>query len=237
MKKLVFTALITGALSQAAGCIIVSDDDDNGNGGVDTAQFGVAWSLEGGCPAGATTIQVVMDDRSGAAPYEDLYDCVADGAGDTAPRPLGTYDVWINVTDDAGAAFASSFAVEVTLDSPGTVVEVPEFAFPTDGGFMTLTWDVLDDATDEQLECADVGAEGVALTATFVDSTDFVDFEWDCTLFEGITDKMALDTYTVVVSVVDGDGLSLGDSMAREESITYGNEHVDLGNFDFAFAQ
>ena len=249
MKQLVMGAVFLGSLNLATGCIFTGGGGDTevGDGGdvSSTAKFGIAWTLEGGCPAGATTVQVVMDDLSGATPFEDLFDCADTNAVDTASRPLGTYDVWINVTDDAGNRYASSFAETVTLDNPGDVVEVPEFVFPTDGGFMSFSWDILDRATNEQINCADVGADGMAFTATLVGTTGREDFEFDCESFEATTGLMPLGTYTVVIEVIDrgadendiGDDTVLGTSDANEWTISYGNEYVDLGNFDFAFSR
>lgn len=244
MKKLAFAALVIGGLMQASGCVIVTDDDpdDPDPGRVPTgdpsAQFDVAWDLIGGCPDGATTIQIVSDDGA-ATPFEDLIDCTPSGSFTVPPLPLGVYDVYINVTDDAGNRFASSLAVEAELVADGEIVEVPTFTFPTDSGYMALTWDVIDDATNEPLTCAEVGADDVVLSGTVVARPDeFYDFEFPCEDFEGVSGEMPIDDYTLVVwlsnAADDDQNNSIGTSQERDVSITYGNELVDLGNFDFA---
>ena len=99
-------------------------------------------------------------------------------------------------------------------------------------------WTLVDDATNDPVTCAEVVAGSVEVISTPVGGggTGLSDI-FDCTDAEGVTDKLPLDSYTVVVEVLEeGTELSLGTSEPRTENLDYGNELIDLGNFEFAFA-
>lgn len=237
MKKLVYAALLLGGLSQATGCIITSSDDDGpgggpGGGGGDTAGLGVAWSLDPGCPAGATTIRIAADDGSGALPFEDLTDCSAEGVFDVTDLPLGTYDVWIEVIDDDGALFAQSGIETVVLDVRGDIVEVPEFVVLTEEAFFQVEWALFDAATEVGLTCEEAAVDNVSLTASVIPqdiNVDPFDSEWNCEDQAGITHPMPLGDYTIVMFANRPDGAALGATDSFEGSLVVGNEVVDLG--------
>ncbi len=237
MKKLVFVALMLGAISQAAGCIITSDDDDDS-----AAQFDVHWMLTAGASdaatdcasAGVDTIKVTSRGAS-VGDFVDLFDCV-DDFNATALLPLDDYTVWIDALDASNGVVAQSNSQLSMLDLDQELVRL-DFDFPVDGGFFALTWTLVDDGTDAEITCAEAGSGGVEVISTPVGGggTGLSDI-WNCTDFEGITAKLPIDTYTVVVEVLEtGTDLSLGTSVPRTESIDYGNHLIDLGNFEFAF--
>ena len=229
MNKLALTALLSAMLLQVAGCIITTDDDPVG------ASFDVAWQLSDGCPTSDAAAEVIAQDRATNERFTDIYNCV-DGAGVTALLPLGDYDVWVEITDFNGdTLLAQSNSVSASLNVDGDIVPVSIAAFPGSAGFFGLTWSLVDDSSGAALTCADVFSGGVALTATLANTTDFVDNVWDCEDGQGVTAPIALGTYTVVVSVLDESDLSLGDSVPVDESLTFGNELVDLGNKEFSF--
>ena len=58
MKRLILSALVLGAATQAAGCIIVSDDDPVGDARVTwdlVSADAQGNTIAAGCPAGATS--------------------------------------------------------------------------------------------------------------------------------------------------------------------------------------
>lgn len=114
MKKLVMSALVLGAASQAAGCIFVTDDGD------EVAAIDVAWTLSGGgCDAEVNTATINAQLAGDSTPYKDIYDCTA-GSGTIADLPLGTYTVWVDLTDTNGdTLYSQSEAVSITLNSDG----------------------------------------------------------------------------------------------------------------------
>jgi len=238
MKKLVFAALMLGGLAQATGCIITSDDDDDD---VSTAQFDVHWTLTEGtsdttaacADYGIDTIQVVSEPTSGSQ-YIDLYDCT-DGYNSTAPLPLGDYTVWVNALDSSDAMVAQSNSEAATLDLGGELVTL-NYDFPVDGGFFALTWNLVD-SSDNALTCADVYSGGVGVLSTIVGTSDAYDDTFNCEAGQGVTDKVDIANYTVVVDILDEATPpgSLGSSEPRTVSIDYGNQLNDLGNFEFVF--
>jgi hypothetical protein len=230
MKNLALATLLLGATSVLAGC--PADDP--------TAQFDVEWILTSDLgdlyctAAGVDTIKVTSRGAA-AGDFVDLFDCI-DGFNATALLPLDDYTVWIDALDAGNNLVAQSNSQLATLDLDGELVPL-DFDFPVDGGFFALTWTLVDDATNDPLTCGDVAAGSVEVISTPVGGggTGLSDI-FDCVDLEGVTAKLPLDTYTVVVEVLEeGTELSLGTSNPREETLDFGNELIDLGNFEFAF--
>ncbi|MBI4511104.1 MAG: hypothetical protein HY698_15845 [Deltaproteobacteria bacterium] len=103
MKKLSLTALALCAVTQATGCIILSDDDPVGG------RFQVSWSLtQGGAPVtcesvGADYFSVLSTLQGTTTGYDDLFDCVGSaGTSKTSALPIGTYTVLVSINDDRG---------------------------------------------------------------------------------------------------------------------------------------
>ncbi len=240
MKKLVFAALMLGGLAQTTGCIITSDDDDDDDV-VNTAQFDVTWDLTEGesevaaacADWGIETIQVVSAPTTGTE-YIDLYNCT-DGFNATDPLPLGDYTVWVNALDAGDNMVAQSNSQMSTLDLGGDLVPLT-FSFPVDGGYFALTWDLVDTG-DNVLTCSEVGSGGVGVLSTIVGTADAYDDLFNCEDGEGVTAKVDVADYTVVVDILDTAEPpgSLGSSEPRTVSIDYGNHLNDLGNFEFVF--
>ena len=98
MKKLVWAVALVVGLSSASGCIITTDDNDEGAIGLD-------WQLTAGdanitCrDAEADTIEVISDLVGSTLSLTDLFDCV-DLTGVTADMPVGLYDVEVFARDE-----------------------------------------------------------------------------------------------------------------------------------------
>src|SRR5688572_11707379 len=92
MKKLALAAIACAGLTQATGCIFVSDDD------VDTAQFGYFWSVDTGCAAGDYVSFVATGPGT---PFDDIYDCV-DGQRTSPAMELGSYTISGSLVNDNG---------------------------------------------------------------------------------------------------------------------------------------
>ncbi len=211
---------------------------DGGEGG--DAQFDVHWTLTAGdsevaidCgDAGAYTIKVTSVGEM-VGTFVDLFDCT-DGYNATAPLPLDDYTVWIDALDASDDLIAQSSSKLVTLDLDGELVTV-NFEFPVDGGFFYLGWNVLDAADESMISCNSAGAGTIEVVSTPVGSsgTSLSDI-WDCTDYAGVTSKLPLDTYTVVVSLLEqGTGQSLSVWNPITETLEWGNELIDLGDFWF----
>ena len=227
MKKLgLLSTLCLGLM--ATGCIISSGDDDPL-----TARIDLQWTLDGGCPVGGTTVQALLTDSVGTE-FEDLFDC-SDGGGITRPLFLDDYDVVLNITDDTtNTLFASSGSLRASLILDGE--ELPlDFAFPTDGAFFELTWNVADTA-GAPLTCAEVDGTDVSVDATLVGSTTLFDETFACSAGAGTTQVIDLGSYTVAIDILDNTGGSLlAAPLTASETLDVGNEIVDLGDFTFEF--
>jgi hypothetical protein len=207
------SALVLGAMSQAAGCIFVVDDDD-------TAAVDVTWSLaDGSCSdADTATINALLDGDS--TPYLDIYDC-ADGGGITQDLPLGTYDVWVDMTSGS-TLVAQSESAEITLDSNGQLAEAI-FAINVTNGYFDVGWTFSNGDT-----CSTIaGQDGVSVLSTEVGNpAGAFDDVFDCTDNFGTTAEIPVGDYTVSVAVIDGNGDALGDAPDETVSIDHGNEFV-----------
>lgn len=227
MNKLALSALMIGGLFQATGCIITTDNGD------EVGSFDVAWSTDGACPDGAAA-EIISLDVTTQERFTDIYNC-SDGAGVTAGLPLGLYDVWVEITSaDGNSLFAQSNAVQGSLTRDGDLLPINVPAFPINDGYFGLTWSLLDGG-GAALTCADVFSGGVDIVATSASTSEALVDVFNCEDGTGVSAKYPIDTYTIVVDVLDENDAALGSSVAREESITFGNELVDLGNFDFTF--
>lgn len=229
MNKLAISALMVGGLLQATGCIITTDD-----GGSEAAFLDVAWTVDPGCPGGGAA-QVVALNKVTNQTVTNVYDCI-DGAGVTNPIALGDYDVWVEIrSNDLTTLFAQSLAVAVTVDIDGETAIVDLPSFPLDDGFFAFTWN-LTDAAGAPLTCAAAGSGGMRIGATLADTTQAEFNIYDCDAGEGVTNPLGVGLYTFVVDVMDLNDASIQSSAAEEATISFGNELVDLGNFEFMFS-
>ncbi len=234
MKNLVMSALVIGALSQAAGCIFVSDDTGGDDVVVDgTGSVDVTWSLQDtytddgivvGC-AGAGTATIYASDGSGDAndPYSDLYDCV-DGGGTAMDLPLGSYTVWVEITDDAGVdLYAQSETATVNLTSDGQVATAV-YTIENVNGFFDVAWTFSGGDT-----CASAATEdGISILATLGGTTAATDDLYDCEDGGATTPAVPIGSYVVEVYLINAANASLGGAAEIQTSIDYGNEYVEL---------
>lgn len=216
MKKLVMSALALGALSQAAGCIFVSDDDDPdpGNASVDAT-----WTLTGGDCGVADTVSINALRAGDTQPYRDLYDCV-DGAGVATDLPPGSYEVWLDFTESNGdILWAQSAAVQLTLLG-GDVLEA-DFTVAMDNGYFDASWEFVGGGS-----CASVpGEDGVSVLSTISGTTDAFDDIFNCE--DGLAPNIATTAllpsadYTVSVAIIDADGAALGSSPDIQDTVGF----------------
>lgn len=125
MKKLAFGLLTLGMMTQASGCIIVSDDEE----GYFEADWVVLPDGTTCADVGGDTVSILSTDSFGDG-YEDLFDC-ADLGGRTSPLPVDTFTVSVGLLDANG----NSLLVEPitltnqTIHHDGQVVPLPVFEF------------------------------------------------------------------------------------------------------------
>ena len=238
MKNLVLSALLFAGLTQAAGCIITSDDTSGtGTGDVDVSWELLSSDLAGNaipsaCPAGADTIEIHSQRLSDNQSFTDKFLCNASG-GIADRLPTGQYAVWIRITDTAGVtmfAESSSRIVDV-VDNATTPVTIDIF---TDRAFFQATWNLTQGGV---ISCAAAGAGKMSVLATVTGGANgFDDDRLNCT--DGEAGKPAFTTlpvpigttYTVVIAALNSVGESIGDSAALTgRALDYGNKYENLG--------
>ena len=151
MKNLVLSTLIAAVASQAAGCIIFSDDD--GGTPSDLGQVRLTWTLKstdvaapgnpdvaGACPVGAdtATLFALRAGDNAANAFQDKYDCI-DGTGVLSDLEPGNYTVWVQISDHDGVTkFAESFSQDITVFA-GNTTATPVDIY-VDRGFIGVGW-------------------------------------------------------------------------------------------------
>lgn len=248
MKNLILSALVIGAVSQAAGCIIVADDDPTGD-----AQ--VTWDLlsadqngnpiAAGCPSGATSaiIYALEDGAPAGDAFIDKYDCAA-GAGTAADLPAGRYLVWVRLTDTSETAVFAESGSLITDIVSGGITPVNQDIY-VDHGFFQVGW-TLNPTAGGSVNCSQVvGEDGVSILATVAGGSNFIDTIVDCEAglapLSTITSPIpsapsTLQTgaqYTVAVSLLNAAQQSIGDAPtiapSPDRALNYGNEFQNLG--------
>lgn len=238
MKNLVLSAMLFAGLTQAAGCIIVSDDAPTDFVG----DIGVNWSLlstdaagnniGSTCPAGSGTITLYALRDGDTQPYTDKYLC-SDTSGLMDRLPEGAYTVWLEITDTSGATkFAISGDYQATVVADGlTPVNVSLY---TDRAFFAASWNLT--RLGAPTSCAAVNADKVSVLATVSGgSNGFDDDSNQCITGEGTAVAFTTlpvptgQSYTVVIAALNAAGLSIGDSAPLvNRALQIGNAALDL---------
>lgn len=254
MKKLVIGTLFALAATQAAGCIITTEEDYATVGA--TWQFqtvslnqttGVVTTTPDSCPPGFTTaalFNVAVDANfnplvncnspsahNSSTCFVDLYNC-EDGAGVSDPLPPATYQTWISITDDSGAnTYAQSLSdylnVErIDLDFHTSIVK--------NGGYFIMDWDLKGATSQQPLTCAQAGATGVETVISVSGSTSMMapvdsGAPWPCEDHYGATASLPIGSYTVSVDALNSAG-ALGVAPDLTNKLISGeNKTTDLG--------
>jgi len=243
MKNLILSALVIGAASQAAGCIIVSDDDNTGD-----AQ--VTWDLlsadqngnpiAAGCPSGATSavIYALPDGAPAGDAYIDKYDCAA-GGGLAADLPEGRYLVWVRLTDTSESTLFAESGSLVTDILTGSTTPVNHDIF-VDHAFYQVGWTLTAQAGGG-LNCSQVvGEDGVSMAASF-GGGGLIDTVVDCeaglapltTITDPLPSSLSGAQYTMAISLLNAAQQSIGDAptiaASPDRALDYGNEYQSLG--------
>jgi hypothetical protein len=245
MNKLVIGALTALAATQAAGCIITTDD------GGDYATVGATWSIKNvsgatatSCPPGFDTVALfnVAVDSAGnqLAPctgpgsvsdtcFVDLFNCAGTGSGVSAPLPPSQYQTWISITDSTGAStYAQSLSAfldvrDIDLDFNASIF--------TDGGFFIMDWDLVAASNGAPVTCAQAGATGVETVVTVSGGSTMVDSGagWPCEDFYGATAALPVGVYTVSVDAFSSAGALGVAPEFTSKQIMAPNRTTDLG--------
>lgn len=237
MRNLVLGTLLTAGLLQATGCIISSDDDDDGisdgaDDGGDGSGTGILFDPTWICPPDADTITFFATRVGGTTSIDETFNC-----GETLPDAIlydaGDYTIEALPEGDIGP-FHSQFA-DIGGDD-GQLIDDVDFVFPDDGGFFSVTWTI--DGLDPVKSCADLGADSLAVDATFLDDPglELVD-EFPCEDGIGVTDidplGWPIGEYVLDISLVDSAGKAITDpNPVTKVFIDFADHLSDLGTVD-----
>jgi len=236
MKKLILGSLIAGLASQAAGCIITSDNGTTGDAFV-TANWtlkSVASNTAASCPPGFDTAALYNQpvDANGNAVGSviiDLFDCAA-GTGTSAGLPPGLYQSWIEIANhDNTSQYAKSLSAYVDTTTQDQTFNAQILV---DGGYFQFAWNLVGDTSGSPLTCAQAGASGgVEAIATDVStpSNSATDI-FNCEDGAGVTAGYLAATYTVSVDALDSSMQAIGTAPAiTNQVIQAPNLVTDLG--------
>lgn len=206
MKKLVLGSLMAVVVSQAAGCVITSGDED----AVITANWSLKQQATGqtlSCPPGTTSASIYsqpvdLDYRPVGSPFIDIFFC-DDNSGRTAPLPPDVYQVWVQLeSTSGGSVYARSLSAFVdVIDQDKTFTTT----ILNDGGYFQFDWDLVDAANGAPLTCgqiAEIGGVG-AVSTSVANNTMFFDDKFDCDAGTGITGGLLQGAYTVAIDALD----------------------------------
>ena len=257
MKRLVLGTLIALAITQAAGCVIVSGDDDDTT---TYAHVSATWDIRNlatntslSCPPTYTTAALFnqavdsngnpigncshSSDNNESTCFVDLFDCAAH-AGTSFPLPPTRYITWVAITD---TSTNNTWAEGVPAYVDITNVDLTYNAqLLEDGGYFYVAWDLRAATNNAPLSCAGAGAAGgVELTATVVGSTEAKTDQWDCENGADYTAGLRAATYTVVLQALNGSDQAIGTApeltnktIGRQNAITnLGTVQIPISGF------
>lgn len=247
MKKLVLTAVMAAGISQAAGCIITSDDTNDRNP-VITANINLSNQGPGPLvcvndssdPRGQDGLRVnARVHGTQGEGVSDVYNCTV-VALQTPPLPDGpeVYDIWVDyITDRGFPQDPSQWVVVDTTDYVTVdVTDGNDIAVDADlaigNGFFNPIWSITDSGGTPVTSCPP--GSGVSITSTISGTSTAYDDEFNCE--DGFsnpngtyTDPLPLDDYTIAADLNDanGDPIDTGASTGNG-TILDGNSYVEM---------
>lgn len=243
MKNLILSALVIGAASQAAGCIIVAEEDDTGDASVTWDLLSADQNgnpIPASCPSGATSaiIYALPDGAPAGDAYIDKYDCAA-GGGTAADLPEGRYLVWVRLTDTSETTLYAESGSLVTNIVAGSITPVDHSIF-VDHAFYQVSW-TLNPTGGGSVNCSQVvGQDGVSMVATGPGG-GFIDTIVDCeaglspssTITDPLPSSLSGTQYTMSVTLLNTQQQVIGQAptiaASPDRALNYGNEFQDLG--------
>jgi hypothetical protein len=228
MKNLVLSAMVAAMASQAAACIIVDDDDEpSGNRIAVTWNYKVNGATQGGCPAGAVGVDLLIQPTGASVPTVYEYNCsdktMIEYVGD------GQYQIWVELVTSSGATYAQSLSVidNVVATDKDITVDIHE-----DRGFFFTAWALEGRTSRAPLTCSQVPTlQSISLLATPVGSGGMIDTFLECSLGAGASKALAVGEYSVKVDAVNSANASLGGlPVLLRQPIGDRNQVTNLGS-------
>ena len=233
--------MTAGLLQAGTGCIISGDDDDGDDVIVDDGDDlgddvgddgtgdGILYQVSWICPPDAIDIEFTYTPVGSATSLRtDNFACENGDVGADILLDPGEYDVDIIPVGDIGT-FAG--VTDVVEGGDGSLVVRDYVDFPDDAGYFFLTWTI--DGDDPAIVCPEIGGDGVSLLATLIDPEEAFDDIFECDPGEATTAELPIGDYVLDLTVIDADEVVIADTPTIEDSIEFGDELRDVGDFDF----
>jgi hypothetical protein len=244
---------IAAVMSQAAGCIFVSDDDGDSSDDTDDTSDGenavidVGWTwlaVDGAgatsaatCPPGTSiTVHTQEVDANGDPVGQeilDIYDCETNSSI-TPPLPPSTVSVYLSGTGGAGDFTSFTQFVDLT-----TTNEVVDFDLIANGGYIQFAWELVGGTTNTPLACEDVSdLDGIGAIVTVADTpSQAFDFQYTCQDGFGTTDPLAADDYVISIDAFNAANESISEEPFNQ-NVTVGapNDIVEIGTVQIPIA-
>lgn len=226
MKNLVLSALLVATASQAAGCIIFTDDP---NPGTLTANL-IVSSAGGGMLTTRPGDGVRLRMTGNGLDYTGIFN--ARSGSVTTPDVFngGTYTFWAEYINDFGGVTTvvdQTNSTSLTIDGDRAV----DVNMAVGNGFFTYNWALENEQGNAITQCSQVvGENGVSMRATLAGTAtggeDLFDCETGFNSQAGVTsDPLAIGDYVVVGRILNANNQPLGTSQAVNASIRDGNEY------------
>lgn len=210
MKNLVLSALVAAAVSQAAGCIIIADDEPLDN------KISAIWNYkrvgvtQPSCPAGADGVRLMVQSLPSQAEYVSQFGCNQPVLTDYFPN--GRYRIWTELTL-GNQAYAQSLAVEMDIFDEDVDLT---FDIHEDRGYLLSSWTLAGATSGNALSCAQVPAlANIALDATRQGTTLLTSSLMACPPGSGFSVAMDAATYTGAYSAVNGAQARISNTVER----------------------
>jgi hypothetical protein len=238
MTKLAL-ATVTLLASQAAGCIIHTNDRDRGDHQVDVATISAQWSLRNmadgattPCPVGFDTAQLIalpIDANGNQIGDEaiDLFNC-SNGTGRATDLVPDIYQVWVEIrSSDLRSLYAQSLSQVLDLRDADDKFTTELL---NDGGYFQLAWDLIGKNTNRPVNCSQVAALNTlsAVSTNIASATFTYDDTFVCEDHSAVSGGLLQGSYTIAIDAIAGDK-SVGKATTLTGKVNSQNQITDLG--------
>jgi len=190
----------------------------------------LATQTETGCPAGFDTVALHSQalDRNGRATGPlviDLFDCI-DGGGTSDWLYPDVYQTWLEVSNfDRTRIYAESTSTVVDVIERDATVESQIL---NDGGYFSLSWDLVGATSNRTLACSEIGATQIELGST--SDRGAITDQFACADRFGVTGGFVQGDYALQLTAKAAGGATLGEPVTLDnKTIRDRNRITDLG--------
>jgi len=199
----------------------------------------VTWTLKDlatdtatACPSGFDVASVSSQpvDSGGnptGMPIVDTFACDA-GTATSSPLEPGAYKTWVEITDTGGNAIYAQSLPEILDLSAGD--QVYDTDILNDGGYLSVTWSLEGDLSNNALTCAEIGAALVELEVTDAGTgTVALDETFPCGQPIAISKGIVAGDYDISLAALDANNAPLGTALGLTGTVHDANAVTEVG--------